>query len=291
MKKLFTIINLVVLFFIIDFSISALYDHFIRKFEVDDDFKNSDVQKQKVEKKNFRNQLYYKNIARRDLFKTGKIDKSIKTVSREIQLTRLTLELKGTIIGTGSEPFAVIRKKGEKKDTLYRTGDMLDRAVIKKIQRERVILLVDGKKEILLMKKNTAQKNLSVIKQKNTGVALGGSKTGSIDNIPLTWDDVEKLNDGLKNMKKQLKIRPHFYKGKLDGLRITGLRKNSIFYTKLGLRIGDIMAAVNEEPIHSINDVINFYKEFKQRDGDRIMDMDIKRRNLPKKNRYLIEQG
>ena len=128
-------------------------------------------------------------------------------------------------------------------------------------------------------------------KQKNAGVALGDPETGSIDNIPLTWDDVEKLNDGLENLKKQLKIRPHFYKGKMDGLRITGLRKDSIFYTKLGLRIGDIMAAVNEKPINSINDLINFFRELKQRDGDRIMDMDIKRRNLPKKNRYLIEQG
>ena len=161
MKRIFTIIHLVLIFFIIDFSISGLYEHFAREFDIGDSFKTADVRQKRVEQKSFQNQSYYKTVARRDLFKTEKAgksenkksEKSVETSAKEIQLTKLKLELKGTVTGTGSDPLAVIKQKGEKKEMLYATGDMVDRAVIKAILRGRVILLVDGREETLLMKK------------------------------------------------------------------------------------------------------------------------------------------
>jgi general secretion pathway protein C len=154
MKKIFTIINLVVIFFIIDFSISALYEYFAREIEIDDYFKALAVQQQKIEKKPFQNQSYYTKIAARDLFKTGEEIKEpekkppVKPVApppKEIQVTKLNLELKGTVTGTGSEPFAIIEERGKRKERLYKEGDAVDRAVIKLILRQRVILLVDGR--------------------------------------------------------------------------------------------------------------------------------------------------
>ncbi|RLB94109.1 MAG: hypothetical protein DRH26_02120 [Deltaproteobacteria bacterium] len=294
MKKIFTIINLVFIFFIIDFSILALYEHFVSEFEIDDYSKISDVQQQKRGKKKIQNKSYYKMIADRDLFKTGKLKKSVdkqpaKPVVepvKEIQLTKLKLELKGTVTGTGSKPFAIIKKKGARKEHLYKTGDaVVDLAVIKAILRERVVLLVDGKEETLLMKKSEIKKNF------NTGVNVPDEdpKEKIVNNVLLTWADVDKWTKDLENLRKQVRVSPHFDNVEMDVFRVTGIKQNSVFYKQLGLRNGDVVAGVNEQEIKSIEDVIKFYNEFKQMDGKGVMDIDIKRGGSQEKIIYSIE--
>lgn len=297
MKRIFTILNLGLIFFIIDFSISGLYGYFAKEFETSSYSKSADVKQQTVEKKHFQNQSYYKAIARRDLFKTEKSGNGNKHAvkptpppDRKIQLTALKLELKGTITGTGSDPFAVIKKKGEKKEMLYATGDTVDRAVIKAIFRKRVILLVDGREETLLMKKDRTQKGSGKKGfDRMASVAPGGYEEGFVDDVKLTWPEVNKLSSDLKNLRKQVRVRPHFYKGKMDGFRVTGIKKESVFYEKLGLRNGDIVAGVNGEEIKFVKDITNFYNRFNQLEGNVATDIDIKRNGLAGKIRYSIE--
>lgn len=289
MKKIFTIINLVVIFFIIDFSISALYEYFARDIEIDDYFKALDVQQQKIEKKQFQNISYYKKIAARDLFKTKEIKKPEKKQPvkpaapppKKIQLTKLKLDLKGTVTGTGSEPFAIIRERGKRKEKLYKEGDAVDRAVVKVILRQRVILLVDGKEETLLMEKNKIQKNFKK--------SADGHKNKNHNNVLLTWTDVNKLTKNLEKLRKQVRVRPHFNDGKMDGFRISGIKQNSVFHKKLGLRNGDVVAGVNEQEIKSIEDVIKLYNKFKRMEGHSVMDVDIKRNGSQEKIIYSIE--
>ncbi len=298
MKRIFTLINLVLIFFIVNFFISGLYEHFSREFDLDDYSKAVDRNEQRIEKKSFQNQSHYKTVGRRDLFKTEKIDKlknnqpekQVSASAKKIQVTELELELKGTITGTGSDPFAVIKKKKEKKGMLYATGDIVDRAVIKAIFRERVILLVDGREEILLMVKSKS-KNDSNKESSNNGVGItaGKSKDGIIENILLTWADVNILSKDLKTLRKQVRVRPHFYKGVMDGFRVTGIKKKSVFYKKLGFKNGDIVTAVNEKEMKSVKDVMNFYDMFKELDGNVAMEVDIKRKGSPGKIRYSIE--
>lgn len=293
MKKFFTILNLVVIFFIIDFSISAFYEYFAREIEIDDYFKALDVQQQKIEKKHFQNKSYYTKIAARDLFKTGEIEKSerkqpVKPVPpppKEIQETKLNLELKGTVTGTGSEPFAIIEERGKRKERLYKEGDAVDRAVIKLILRQRVILLVDGREETLLMEKNKIQKNFN----KSADVAEEDTKDKIVNNVLLKWTDVDKLTENLENLRKQVRVRPHFDKGKIDGFQVAGIKKDSVFYKQLGLRSGDVVTGVNGQEIKSLEDVMNIYNEFKQMEGNSVMDVEIKRNGSQEKIIYSIE--
>lgn len=298
MKNVFTVLHLILIFFIIDFFISGLYAYFTAGFETNEYAKASYLQQQPVEKKSYQDKAYYQGIARRDLFETETNDtpekksavKPVPPPAPKMQLTALKLDLKGTITGTASEPFAVIKKTGEKNEMLYAIGDTVDRAVIKAIFRERVILLVDGKEETLLMKKDTADKKTD---KKRLGqiasVPAQASADGFVDEVKLKWADINTLNDDLKNLRRQVRVRPHFYKGKMDGFRITGIRKNSVFYEKLGLRNGDIVAGVNGEAMKSINDVTTFYTGFKQLEGSVATDVDIKRNGLAGKIRYSIE--
>jgi len=297
MKKMFTIINLVVIFFILDFTISAVYEQLVYKLDIGRYSKAVDITPPLLEKKQFLPQSHYNSITARDLFETEKKQAPVKPspaapVAPEpdkIQITELKLELKGTITGTGSDPFAVIRKKNEQKEMLYTVGDMVDKALIKAILREQVILVVDGREEILLMKKISAKNDAPAAAQAANPPLAPIPEGGFVEKVTLTWDDVKTLSSDVENLSKMVRIRPHFYKNQMDGFRITGIRNDSVFYTKLGLRNGDIMAGVNDKQMRSADDVINFYNEFKQLDGNVVTDVEIKRGGQPGKIRYSIE--
>ncbi len=278
-----------------------MYKYFAGKLDVDDYSGFMDIKQKSVRKKKFHDQLYYKNVEIRDLFGTEKFaqsaqKKNLESVSAltcKLKHTDLKLELKGTITGTGSDPFAVIIKKGDKKEILYTIGDAVDHAVIKAIFKDKVILLVDGKEEVLIMKqkktdKTFTSKTLSSANYDALNSPQNNNQGGEIDNVSLTWTEVEKFTNNLSRLKKQIRANPHFYKGKMDGFRITGIQKNSVLYKKLGLKNGDIIEAVNGEKIKSGNDALKIYTNFKKMNGDVNFYINVKRKGLNKTIRYSI---
>jgi general secretion pathway protein C len=84
---------------------------------------------------------------------------------------------------------------------------------------------------------------------------------------------------------KQVRIQPHFQNGKPDGLRLTGVRPNSIFY-KMGLKSGDIIIGVDGKNIESVDDALKFYQSL--RSASRVQ-LQLKRRGRPKTIDYNIE--
>jgi type II secretory pathway component PulC len=134
--------------------------------------------------------------------------------------------------------------------------------------------------ETLLMEKNKIQKNFNI----STDVAEEDTKDTIVDNVLLTWTDVDKLTEDLENLKKQVRVRPHFDNGEIDGFQVTGIKQDSVFYKQLGLRSGDVVTGVNGQEIKSIEDVMNIYNEFKQMEGNSVMDVDIKRNGSQEKN-------
>lgn len=303
MKKIFIFINLIFIYLIIDFSVSGFY-HFVEdSFEVNEFLKSPVTQSKSREKKNFHDKSYYKIVSKRDLFKTEKIiqpqkkkkpQKKKDSNTKKLEETRLKLDLLGTITGKGTEPYAVIQKKGDPRQMLYLEGDTVDRAVIKTILRKKVILMVEGKDQMLLMKEDSAgrQNNRSIASQ---NVSAGGQKnreaavsTGFVDKISLTRDDIDELIANIGSLKKKIRIRPHFYKNKMDGFRVYGRSDNS-FFQKVGVKNGDIISTVNSKKIRSVNDAVAFYKKFNSSEGKAVVDLGIKRRGKTGTIKYSIE--
>lgn len=297
MKKILTAIHLVIIFFTIDFAVSAFYDYTTARIETTDYSVNTAINPQKEQQKNFHEQSFYNVVAKRDLFKTKTLEKEKKKPApkpkkkktEKIKLTDLKLELKGTITGTGSEPLAVIRKKGKRKQMLYAKGDTIDRAVIEAVLKRKVILLVDGEKETLLMSRPGSERGSNNNSPANTKVSSVGTKEGFVENVQLTWSDINQFRKNRKNLIRQVRIRPHFHKNKMDGFRITGVRENSVFYKKLGLRNGDIVAAVNDKKMRSIRDAVNFYKDFSKTKESAMANVDVKRNGKTGKIKYSIQ--
>ncbi len=69
-----------------------------------------------------------------------------------LEPTALKLSLLGTVSGTKRDARAIIVDEQKKKQDLYQIGDSVQGALIQSIERGKVILQVNGRREVLLLK-------------------------------------------------------------------------------------------------------------------------------------------
>jgi general secretion pathway protein C len=154
MKKIFVIFsNIFVITAVIYFSVSILYEVVTAKFDQVHLPKPSQKQVLSSTGEIFQPLSYYKRIIERDLFnveeKPGQNLENLDT--EELPETDLKLKLWGTVIGGVDKAYAVIEETTSRKQNLYREGEAIQRAIVKRILRKKVILSLDGRNEILSM--------------------------------------------------------------------------------------------------------------------------------------------
>ena len=76
----------------------------------------------------------------------------------KIKETNLKLTLWGTVTGQDKRSYAVIEDSKAREQNLYRTGDSIQNAVVKLILREKVVLRVGDRDEILAMEEIRARR-------------------------------------------------------------------------------------------------------------------------------------
>jgi len=191
-----------------------------------------------------------------------------------LEPTSLKISLLGTVTGSEENARAVIEETGRKTQGLYRVGDSVQNAVVKKILWGKVVLRVGDKDEILSMEVPESKK--------------GGRTSSSVkpvhsgDTMTLSRSDIQ---DSLKNINKlltQARIRPHLKDGKPDGFALSYIKANS-FFTKLGLRRGDIVKSINGKQINTPEDAFSFYQAL---ESGAPLSMEISRGGKPKTINY-----
>ncbi len=215
-------------------------------------------------------------ITGRNLF--GSLDKASEDVNEEeieeLELTSLKIALLGTVTGSEQNAFAVIEETDKRKQGLYKIGDSVQNATVKKILREKVVLRVGTKDEILTMEESAASRR-DKRRRPSKSTERGSTITVSRKDIQNSLKDINKLMS-------QVRIRPHFKDGKSDGLSISRIKGGSIF-SKLGLRNGDIVQKINGEPINSPDEVLVLYEKLKS--GSRVS-LEVTRKGEPKTMNY-----
>ena len=99
----------------------------------------------------------YQAIVDRNLFNTGK--KPLAEPGKgaagidvdKLKQTGLKLKLWGTGIGPDGQTYAVIEDPKTREQLLYRPGDTVQKAAVKMVLRQKVVLNVDGRDEVLIM--------------------------------------------------------------------------------------------------------------------------------------------
>ena len=109
----------------------------------------------------------YKAITSRNIFNSGNqpVAETPKTEAVDIEKlkeTDLKLKLWGTVTGQDKRAYAVIEDTKSREQNLYRTGDSIQKAVVKLILREKVVLRVDNRDEILAMEETVSYTHLTL---------------------------------------------------------------------------------------------------------------------------------
>jgi len=205
-------------------------------------------------------------VADRNLF--GSLEKppepekeeELKTEELEaLEPTSLKILLLGTVSGSDEDAYAVIEETAKRKQGLYRVGDSIQEAIVRRILRGKVILRVGEKDEILTMEEAAAYGDGRKQAASRVPGVRGGSEGERIE------VSRAELQDSLKNINRllsQVRIRPHFRDGRADGLAVSRIKPDSVF-TRLGLEDGDIIKEVNGQPIKSPDDILGLYRRLK----------------------------
>lgn len=197
---------------------------------------------------------YFNAVVERNLFSSGEeVTQEIKEEEIEnLEPTSLKIALLGTVVGSEQDSFAIIEEKGRKKQDLYKVGDSVQSAVVRRILRGKVILTVQGRDKILTIEEEAASR------RKNEVARPEPIRQG--ERIAVKRSEVEKSLKNVHQLLSQARVRPHFSEGKPDGLAITHIKRGSIF-EKLGLKNGDIVKGLDGKEIKSPDDVLQMYEK------------------------------
>ena len=227
----------------------------------------------------------YRTIVERDIFHTRKAGNAAtdeKIVLENIKPTERDLKLWGTVVGNGSaSTYAIIEgpdaRSRRSRQMLYKPGDDVQGATIKKILREKVILSAEGKNEILQLVK---PKSAGPSRRRQQGYLQRSNNQPIRQKRTLRRSQVQAALSDIDQLQSQARIRSHS-----DGFQIYRIRRNSIF-RRMGLRNGDIITAVGGRAITSVNDAYEIWRdltagrdtsvEFKRRGRQRIVDYRIR---------------
>lgn len=280
MKRYYTPLNILLITVAVYFGVKAFYKVVTADLDYAHPSKTTTRKVVLPEDTTYHPLSYYRAIIERNLFntKTGTGRQPKMLDIENLQPTDLKLKLLGTVTGDKKEAYAVIEEAAGKRQNLYRIGDTIQKATLKMIFREKVVLRVNGKDEILGIEE--------IRDSQKTGGFSKRSIPESSQNITLKRSQIETAVKDVNKLMKQIRVRPHFTNGEPDGFRLTGIRPNSIFY-KMGLKSGDIISGVDGKTIESVDDALKFYQNLQSSSN---MQLQIKRRGRMKTIDYNIEK-
>ncbi|MGD8882540.1 MAG: type II secretion system protein GspC [Desulfobacterales bacterium] len=232
----------------------------------------------------------YRAITKRNLFNTNP---DIAAPAQAIDVdnlkeTDLNLKLWGTVTGHDRKAYAVIEDTKTRKQQLYRVGDSIQDATVKLILRQKVVLSVNDRDEILGMEEIGAAKKGREKPRVATRAAASPPKL-PVSSYPrqltLKSDQIESALENLDQLMESARIRPHIEEGRPAGISITGIKPNTIF-RKMRLRNGDIITGVNGDPIETVEDAMRIFGDLTSASE---VQVELKRRGRKRVLNYKIE--
>ena len=233
---------------------------------------------------------HYTAITRRNLFNTNPdtAAPAAETINIDnLKETDLKLKLWGTVTGKGRKAYAVIEDTKTREQNLYRVGDTIQDATLKLILRQKVVLSVNERDEVLGMEEaGAAKQSGSGQPVARTGAAPPRLPISSYPRqLSLQSSQIENAMENLDQLMDQARIRPHIEDGKPSGISITGIKPNTIF-RKMRLRNGDIITGVNGNSIESVEDAMKLFGDLSSASE---VQLEIKRRGRKQVLNYKVE--
>jgi general secretion pathway protein C len=228
----------------------------------------------------------YDAVLDRNLFNTRSAaePRNEKVDVASLEETKLDLRLWGTVSGTKDGDYAVIEDVKAREQDLYRTGDTIQSAMVKEIFREKVVLTVDGKDEVLQMQ--DLQSGKSTVRRGRLPAGEGAPTTSSVraQRISLRRSYIDQSMTDVASLMTQVKIQPHMENGVPAGLALSSIKPNSIF-RRMGLRNGDVITGVDGNEISTVDDALRLVDNLRSSSN---LSVQLKRRGRDKNIEYRI---
>ncbi|MBR9982474.1 MAG: PDZ domain-containing protein [Desulfatitalea sp.] len=213
---------------------------------------------------------HYNPILERDLFKTSKAP-SAEGPSQAVNVdaleeTQLQLKLWGTVSGDTPNTYAVIEDTQKREQSLFRVGDTVQNATVKMILREKVVLSVDNRDEVLAMEEpGTTGATAPMAAGRGQPAVMASAAPAMDQRITLQRAMIEDAFQDVNRLMTEVAITPYMQDGRAEGLAFNNIRPNSIF-RRMGLRNGDVLRGVNGEQIQSMDDAMRLYNNLRTSD-------------------------
>ena len=228
----------------------------------------------------------YRRIWQRNLFniqkeKSPAPNQDITLDDIKAATTDLGLKLLGTVVmDNDSMRIAVIQNLMTAKQGIYHEKDKVEKAYVKKILRNKVVISLDGEDQLLTIKDKDFAKALGAAppqrkKRKRIRNQSKSEEDDSFDletsksapprrkaksiRLRLEREEVGSVLADVDGLMKRLKISPYKQDNQPSGFKISGIPRGSIL-RKLGLRSRDIIKGINDQVISSPAQAEDFFK-------------------------------
>jgi general secretion pathway protein C len=199
----------------------------------------------------------------------------------------LRVKLLGTLMAVTPEwTFAAIQDLGNQKTQNYRIGDKVLGAEVLDIERAKVIVLNNGRKEYIANDPNEpppVAAGPAVHPPDMAALGAGVRATGE-NTYEIPRSEIDRTLGDLNQVAMQARIVPAFKDGQAQGFKLFSIRPDSI-YSKIGIVNGDVIKRINGFDLNSPEKALEIYSKLKE--ANRI-DIEIERNGAPIRKQYTV---
>ncbi|MGE5838340.1 MAG: type II secretion system protein N [Deltaproteobacteria bacterium] len=165
-------------------------------------------------------------------------------------LTSLNLKLLGTVVNEQGSSWAIIHDLDRDRQALVAEGYAVGEARVVSISKDRVLLNVNGKEEIL---------QLGVERTKTASAS--SDQEGAEGTYVLNRETVKNTLDNLPGLMTQVRADVYFKDGKPEGFQVSQIQEGSLIKSA-GFEEGDVIRSVNGQEVRSLEDAFALYQKF-----------------------------
>ncbi|WP_224249439.1 type II secretion system protein GspC [Hyalangium gracile] len=205
----------------------------------------------------------------------------------------LRVKLLGTLVASDKNwSFASVQDMVTQRSQTYMVGDRIQGAEVTDIQRERVIVINNSRKEFIDGQPGdgstpapafTPPPVAAATPAPNSGLGTGIRAT-SENEYEVPRGEIDKTLANLNEVAMQARIVPAFKDGQAQGFKLFSIRPDSI-YSKIGVQNGDVIRRINGFDLNSPEKALEVYSKLKE--SSRI-EIEIERNGTPIRKTYNV---
>lgn len=218
---------------------------------------------------------HYRSIWEKNIFFTsgdGQKEAPEPIQVDQLSLTSLNCSLVGTMVQEGDDGWAVMMDNDDSRQEMVTVGSHIKGARVVRILKDKVVLNINGKDELLLMDMEERPE------QAAAAPAARSASRGQVLTYNVSRNLVQQSLNDLASVMSQVRVEPYFQGGKPDGFRVSQIQSGSLLNT-MGFQNGDVIKSVNGRDIATAEDAMRLYETMK---GGSFFRVGILRDNAPK---------